>query len=331
LIEGPPATRYVTDDTAAPDRSKSLPRLACARQRVLQRQHDDLRDLMHTITNRIIQAQQDRQHAAAVVQQRQHYGRGYIATAALEHARAELERAEQKLRACDEVLADLQQRAEQTKALLQPLSHVLRAIDGGVRNSSKITSAAPVVPRLRKGESHANCVDRLRVDLAKLAAERARVEAAPLPLQEALPLALAQLDELAERGKPNVWPLLEVGSAIQLATTPMRVDITGAVALPSDNHGHQLTGMGHGESIDAAGLLCWLFRNQMAKRIEAELRECCADSEPLSREDRAKRLAEIDVERLALEREEVACIEADGWRIPMRSDTSWLAALSVEG
>jgi hypothetical protein len=347
-IESSRGNTFALPDASAQDSGALLPKLARDRLRALQRRHDDARDLLHTLTDRTIAAQQDRAHAAAVVQQRQGYGRGYVANAALEHAKAELARAEQKLREVDDAIADLKQRAEQAKAVRAPIGAILRAIDDGIttilrsiddddvaafarKARAKIKDHGPVVPKLRKGETNADAVVRLREELARLEAKRRSIECAPLPFAEAKAIAHQQLAELAERGRPNCYQLAEAGLPIQFAMTPLRVDLTGAFAMPAgDQAGHGLAGFGHGETADVLALMTWVHRDALTRAIDEELKACCSEGEPLTRGERTKRLVEIDAERLALEREEVAVIETDDFRIPFRPDTDWRAVLCIE-
>ena len=332
-IQGPRGNTFALPDASAPDSGARLPKLARDHHRALRRRHDDARDLLHQITDQTIMRQQDRAHAVAVVQQRQGYGRGHATSAALEHAKAELALAERKVREVDEDLAELQQRAAQAKAVRQPTAAIQRSIDDGIAalpENAKIKDHGPVIPRLRKGEINADAVARIREELAKLEARRRSIECAPLPFAEAKAIAHQQIAELAERGRPNCYQLAEAGLPIQFAMTPLRVDLTGAFAVPAgDQAGHQLAGAGYGEAVDALALMVWVHRDALTRAIDEELKVCCSEGEPLTREERTKRVAEIDAERLVLEREEVTCIEADEGRIPLRPDSDWRAALGV--
>jgi hypothetical protein len=88
------------------------------------------------------------------------------------------------------------------------------------------------------------------------------------------------------------------------------------------------------ETVDALGVMCWLFKEQMLAKINAGLDEVADDKAALSQQQREEMEAQISSDMLAIERAECALIwhaEANGEVIDFsRSDTSPLAVLGLQ-
>lgn len=336
LIQGP-ISPNVSDGTTS-DQPHRLTKRARERSRRLRRRYDDAVDLGRSLTDRIMVANEDRQVAAARLQQCGEYTRGYIGAAAnhhaLKHAQNELDAAQRKLEEIDERLAELKVRAEAASATRNTLGRLLRAIDAGLAAlppEVRIKDAAPVTPELRRGESLPAAVERMRKELEKALALRAKVAAAPLVFAEARELVQKQLAALAERGKPDLFGTIEAGLPVGWAQSPVVVSLQGGFAMPNgDAPGHVIAGNGRAEVLDAAALLCWLFQGQIAKRLEEDLRQSCEGNEGLSSSDRARKLLEIDQQILQLEREEAELVEQSDGTILPRETCDWRALVAVE-
>ena len=86
------------------------------------------------------------------------------------------------------------------------------------------------------------------------------------------------------------------------------------------------------DTLDAAGLLCWLFRDELTSALVAEIDGLAGDdSDGMDDATRSARAAEIGDQILGLERSECATIEAAGGEdvIPYRVDTNPRAVLGL--
>jgi len=149
-------------------------------------------------------------------------------------------------------------------------------------------------------------VDKIRAQLPGLAAARQAIVDAPPPVEERIGRLRESLDAMVSNFEP--------GLAWAFADEP-----TGA-SLP-------------GNLEDLALMIVWLFRDQVeARLIEAAREEVKRRGTPISAEDRAARLAEIDRKRHELEVAEeklIADAERQGIEIPRRPDASIAAILAV--
>lgn len=150
-------------------------------------------------------------------------------------------------------------------------------------------------------------VEELREKIDTLKARREEVADAPIPLSEALSKLDQALDGLAARFSPDI-------------------------GLLGKNASHQDFAIGHGTGDRPTEMLVWLFRDQIRQRIAEEM-TAHAPKGALAAKQRADRLAEIDRDLLAAEREEEALIvelEAGGFEIVRRPDADPRAVLEIE-
>lgn len=178
----------------------------------------------------------------------------------------------------------------------------------------------PSPPPLRKGEDVRTAIEARRKRVRELQAERAAVEAAPIPSAETKRLAHEQISRLAERGRPDIGTLLAGDEGFKFST------ILGLVKVPQ-------VGVGEVAQIDVEGLICWLFGPQIAATINAEIDQQADDEHALTGQQRAARLEQIGRDQLAVERAEVELVEMareQGLAIQHRGDIDVRALLGID-
>ena len=160
--------------------------------------------------------------------------------------------------------------------------------------SGAITLYKGPSPSPQKREAPVEAVERCRRRYRELEADRHRIMCSPWHAAGAKLRARAEIEKLAERGRPSVLPLIETAEET----------IAWRERLFSDVH------MGNGQLVTAVGdpqalpLLFWLHKEALIQRIEAEIDAVSDDGAALTAQDRKKQLETIDRDRLALQREE---------------------------
>jgi hypothetical protein len=159
-------------------------------------------------------------------------------------------------------------------------------------------------------------VERCRLRLRELDADRHRVNSASWPISVAEAAAREFIARRADAGTPDLEAAIEHGQPISFATTRLtalvhNVDAPGAVA--------------YAETGDAIGLVCWLFGRELLAKISAGLCEIGDEKNALDQRQREEMLATISADSLAAERAECALIwhaETRGEVIDFRPTTS---------
>jgi len=166
---------------------------------------------------------------------------------------------------------------------------------------TKITAAPPVELRDVDGR-HEERVKELRERIEALETPRREIDLAPVPSQECLRRAEAQIDALAASGQVDVSPLVDSGLGFQLP----RVD----------------------------ALIARLFKKELLKVVREAIDRAADDERALLPQERRDKLAALDAERLEMERQEEALI-LDAARyaiaIPRRRDADPRAFLGAIG
>lgn len=180
-------------------------------------------------------------------------------------------------------------------------------------------------PKLRRGESNTQAVQRVRAELEALAAERAAVLSAPIPSATAKSQLRAEVETLAARGRPDVSALLAGRGGIGWPGLDAAPYPTPAAVF----------GRGQAETpmLDGAAILAWMARDEIIERLEAAIDAHADDERALTDEQRTERLAEIARRELEAERAEefyITQAETDCVVIERRPDASPLAVLGVE-
>jgi hypothetical protein len=218
------------------------------------------------------------------------------------------------------------------KIAKETLSAVLEKADrfllgGGVH--SEFTGALPAPPR---GETPAATVTRMRGTIDNLKRDRAKVARAPVPMQLALDRAREQIAKLAALGAPRVGALFgrdERFTSIEWPNNNLRLNLYGDGVLP-DRTLARLIGNAAGDSVDTHAFLCFLFQDEVQKRVEQLIRQSANEQDALDGRQLAARRAQLSAELLIAERCEVVSLEraeVEGSMIALRPDIDIRALL----
>jgi hypothetical protein len=167
-------------------------------------------------------------------------------------------------------------------------------------------------------------VERCRLRLRELAADRHRVNSSPWPSSVAKAAAKELIERLADAAAPNLDSAIEHGAPISFATTRLTSQVYNVNNSPG--------AIAYAEAPDAIGLIAWMLRDQLLAKINAEFDQISDDKNALSAAQREEALAEINQSALAIERAECSLIwhaDAAGETIDFRNDTTPQAVLGV--
>jgi hypothetical protein len=179
----------------------------------------------------------------------------------------------------------------------------------------RLDAAIEVAPR--KNESLADAVESRRRRRRELQNDRQKVITAPYPSSLLKEKARAEIDALAERGRPQVSLY---GHRIEWPSVPVHVRWTD--------------GGGTGGTADAVGIAVWANRHAITEAIEREIDEIADDAAALTDAQRSKALSDIDRDTLHAEREEEGFIrlsEQAGTPIARRGNHDPRAVLDLCG
>ncbi|RXG89241.1 hypothetical protein [Bradyrhizobium zhanjiangense] len=225
----------------------------------------------------------------------------------------------------DAELARLKRLEEQHGARRRVLAALVNAAETWIKTASASMKIAmyPVEPsQLKKGESIADAVERLRRRGRELQADLDRVRAAPWPSALARERMRAQIASMAEAGRPLAHHLVDHGEPVAFATRsiPARVLNVAPEAIAFS------------EIPDTLALLAWLHQDELIRRLDAEIDTTADDANALDADQRRHAEAEILADRLSIEREEAElCWQqaTDGGPISLRLDLAPEALLGV--
>ncbi|MGY4567543.1 hypothetical protein [Bradyrhizobium sp. USDA 3256] len=186
--------------------------------------------------------------------------------------------------------------------------YLLDAEQGGIRLHDGDPSP------LKAGERAIDALERAARRTRTLLADRKEVLAAPFPVAVAKKLAREQIAKRVEAAKPDVTYLVERCDPIEFPHNRMRVSEYGGSAASVLINDH-------------IGLLAWLFPKQFQDAIDKEIDAAGDDKAALSLEQRIAKLAEIDGDMLASERDEAHFSELAG--LLPRSDIDPRAVLNL--
>lgn len=163
---------------------------------------------------------------------------------------------------------------------------------------NKKWTAAPI-PLIKptKSEPLADILFRVRADQAALRDRLATIEGAPLTATEAKAAARAEIDEIAQRGAPDVSGLLSgvgIGWPTELLTT-------------NGGGHHQYVGVA--QVTAALPLIVWANRKMILSALEAEIDARADNANAFSATARTAAISECEAAILALQRREERIIE----------------------
>lgn len=161
-----------------------------------------------------------------------------------------------------------------------------------------------IVPKLNATETAAEGLERAARRTRTLRADRTEVLAAPFPSAVAKEIAFKDLMKRAAAAKPNVSGTID--RCRDVTFPKVRAPIEHQL------HGGDATVALEVYGIDPVGLLAWLFPTEMRAAMDREIDAISEDEIALSAEQRVERLAIIDSDILASEREEATFAELAG-------------------
>ena len=156
-------------------------------------------------------------------------------------------------------------------------------------------------PKLAKGESLLDAIERIRHRGRELLADANRIRSSPYPSSWAKAQVRAQVAALAQRGAPDVTLLVEHGR--DSVTWPMQ-------NLQSAIHNADRAAVGFTAAPDAVALFAWAFRDQLVAALDRAIDEEADDEHALDHGEREKREAEVLADLLMVERSEAALVWA---------------------
>jgi len=236
----------------------------------------------------------------------------------LARATEKFERAKQTLSEQQARLSQVSERSATLAALIEEVTDwVQRLPDVAVIKTVKVSP-----PKMKKGETTAEALDKVRTEILDMRAAIEDTVSAPIASGEAKERARQIVEQMATQGRPQVLDLVEGGRNIRWGT--VRADCSGP-------HPHSL---GAAFIPDSLGAMAWLLRDAMIKTIEAEIDELADDDNALTDDERADTIASLKSKILASQRHEEALVEVgegQGLNIQRRADADVRAVLQIQG
>ena len=228
----------------------------------------------------------------------------------------------------DVEIAQLIQERDERGARSQGITGLVGRLDnfiGDLPSAAKVTLFSGPLPARKKGEPLADVITRCRHEIERLRERITEIVNSPRPLKEALARATAEIDALAERGKPEVDGLID-GASIAWATRPLELLARTPDGMPV---------VAHGSNFDALATFAWLLKPALIEAVTTAVRQAGgddADAVPLAA--RPKMIAALRTSMLELERVEeraIEEIESTGAAFERRADADPRAVLNLSG
>lgn len=217
----------------------------------------------------------------------------------------------------ERAVAKFRERVEKLRPGWEWAHRLCQQLEGYVRAHAAggIALHAGETPQLRDGERALDGLDRAARRTRTLLADRREVLAAPFPSSLAKKLAWKQMEGRIEAAKPDVTGLIDRCEQIKFPANRASIEQHGG---SQDVYAN-----------DPIGTLGWIFPTEVRAAIDREIDAVSDDEIALSPEERAERLARIDGDLLASEREEAAFAELAG--LLPRADIDPRAVLQLAG
>jgi hypothetical protein len=219
----------------------------------------------------------------------------------------------------------LQERSEKLaaawRAAAAPLAACEDFLKNGLPSGVVLQDHETEPPKLGKNESLLDAVENRRRRVRELRADAHRIASAQFPADYTKAKMRRQISQLAEQGQPSVASLVELDGNVEFPTIRQQATVVGA----------QERSLAFSEQPDATALICWLFQDELVKRLDAEI-DAETDGSALSHEQRELRTTEIMSDLLDVERDESFFVweaQARGLPYEHRSDISPLALLGL--
>ena len=210
--------------------------------------------------------------------------------------------AQQALTKATEDLRRLQERAETRAAAQQAALRVLAAAETwlreGVAGNCRIEPIETEPPKLNKGETVTDAIERLRRRVRELKADLHRIQSAPFPSKHAKARLREAIETLAQRGTPDVSMLIEHDGDIVWPMMRVQSQVIGGAERSLAFH----------EAVDVVGLFAFFLKPTMISILDGLVDAEKDDAAALSHADREVRIAETMADQLAAEFDEAALV-----------------------
>lgn len=202
--------------------------------------------------------------------------------------------------------------------------------------TTRFTEHPPIDVDLKRSETVTAALARHRKNIATLRANLHTIKSAPLLSSAVKARARAEINGLAQQGRPNVFDAIEAGERIQWPDETIRATTILHALLPGDGwvHTANVNGIVDTKMPSTMQVIAWLFKDRLIEAIESEIDSSSDDANALSDADRATKLSATLSEILETERQEEALIEmaaANGQEIGRRPEADPRAILGIEG
>jgi hypothetical protein len=215
------------------------------------------------------------------------------------------------------------ERSERWRSASRPLQACESWLkDGGVPPGVMLVDHEVDVPKLVKGESITDAIERLRRRGREVKATIHSIQSSCFPRSYCKGRMREQVGALAQAGTPDVATLIEFDRDIAWPTMRVQSSVynTGTPAIA------------FAEVPDTVALLAWAFRDALIARLDAEIDAEADDAAALTHEQRQQREAEAQGDLLAIERDEswlVWSAQAQNLPVEHRADINPVALLGV--
>ncbi|TGQ87696.1 hypothetical protein EN851_27130 [Mesorhizobium sp. M8A.F.Ca.ET.208.01.1.1] len=312
-----------------------LPPPARAKLVALREQLDDLRQAVWAQAEAWEEARKNKSDAKLRVliltdhNVAQRYGKGHRSYA-LDHP--SVVQAEATFASASERFARITEKRDSRAFRSHELARLIDAVEGYIARAVHSHSRLELFTGGGKFERKpAASIDASRKAIATLRADRQEVRTAPLPSSKVKERIRAEVEELAEKGRPNVFNAIEYGEAIGWPALTMPVSTAGLLVTSDDAAARRLIGAANAAGPDALSLLAWLHRDALLAALDKEVDSLADDSVALDDDTRAKKLAQIAAALLDEERTEVMMVEKTRGDVAFRPDTDPRALLGIVG
>lgn len=195
---------------------------------------------------------------------------------------------------------ELQARQAARSAAWQAASAVPANIETWLRDGRPQAAAledieTPAV-KLNKGEGLLDAVARLQRRARELKADQRRIEAAPWPSTHARAKMRAEIEQLSQRGAPDVSLLIEMDRSVVWPTQRVQSEV----------HGTEQRAIAFTETLDALAIVAWLHKDALIAALDREIGSEADDKSALTPEQREIAEAEVMADLLDIERQEAA-------------------------
>jgi hypothetical protein len=214
-------------------------------------------------------------------------------------------------------------RVAQWTAASQAKTAVEDYLRHGVPGNCKLEAAAEVEPKLNKGETVTDAIERLRRRGRELKAAIHTIRSSCFPSGYCKQRAREQVEQLSQRGAISVSRLVEFDGDIEFPSLQQRAMVHNATAGAVAFH----------ETVDVVALMAFLHKPTLIAALDREIDAEADDKAALTHEQRQEREAVALADLLDIERQEASltwsAIE-QGLPIEFRADCDPRALLGVQ-